>query len=189
MEETMATPTKASDLSIAPGIWNIDPAHSAIEFTARHLVVTKVRGSFSSFSASIEVAEDLTQSKISAEIDVASVSTGEQERDTHLKSADFFDVEKFPKMTFASTSITPAGDHFALAGDLTIHGTTRSINLDLEFNGVSKDPWGNTRTGYTATGEISRKDFGMEWNVPLEGSGVLVSDRIQISLEIQLIKA
>ncbi|MDA8081227.1 MAG: YceI family protein [Actinomycetota bacterium] len=185
----MAAPTKASELSIEPGVWNIDPTHSAIEFTARHLVVTKVRGSFTGFSASIEIAEDLTQSKISAEIDVASVSTGEGERDGHLKSADFFDVEKYPKITFNSTKITPASNKYALTGDLTIHGTTRSITLDLEFNGVSKDPWGNTRSGYTATGEISRKDFGMEWNVPLEGSGVLVSDKIQLSLEIQLIKA
>ncbi len=185
----MASPTKASDLSIEPGIWNLDPAHSAVEFTARHLVVTKVRGSFSSYSASVEIADDLSQSKISAEIDVASVSTGETERDNHLKSADFFDVEKFPKIAFTSTSVTPAGDHYALTGNLTIRDATRSVTLDLEFNGVSKDPWGNTRSGYSATGEISRKDFGMEWNVPLEGSGVLVSDKIQISLEIQLIKA
>ncbi|TAN22581.1 MAG: YceI family protein [Actinomycetota bacterium] len=185
----MAAPTKASELSIEPGVWNIDHAHSAIEFTARHLVVTKVRGSFSSFTASIDVAEDITQSKISAEIDVASVSTGENDRDAHLKSADFFDVEKFPKITFVSTSIAPKGDHYALTGDLTIHGTTRSITLDLEFNGVTKDPWGNIKSGYTATGELSRKDFGMEWNAPLEGTGVLVSDKIQLSLEIQLAKA
>lgn len=185
----MSAPTKASELSIEPGTWNIDPAHSAIEFTARHLVVTKVRGSFSSFSASIEIAEDLTQSKISAEIDVASVSTGEAERDNHLRSADFFDVEKFPKITFKSTSISQSADAYKLTGDLTIRDVTRSVTLDLEFNGMSKDPWGNTRSGYTATAELSRKDFGMEWNVPLEGSGVLVSDRIQLSLEIQLIKA
>ena len=185
----MTAPTKASELAIEPGIWNIDPAHTAIEFTARHLVVTKVRGSFSKFSASIEIAEDITQSKITAEIDVASVSTGEDQRDGHLKSADYFDVEKFPNITFDSTSIAPAGNNYTLTGDLTIHGTTRSVTLDLEFNGVSKDPWGGTRSGFTASGELSRKDFGMEWNVPLEGSGFLVSDKIQLAIEIELIKA
>jgi polyisoprenoid-binding protein YceI len=185
----MAAPISASQLGIEPGTWNIDHAHSSIEFVARHLVVTKVRGSFSSFTASTEIAEDITKSQVSAEIDVASITTGEDERDTHLKSADFFDVEKFPKITFKSTAIEPSGSNYKLSGDLTIHGTTRYITLDLEFNGVSKDPWGNTRSGYSLTGEISRKDFGMEWNVPLEGSGVLVSDKIQLNLEIQLIKA
>lgn len=185
----MTAPIKAQELGIEPGNWNLDPAHSSIEFVARHLVVTKVRGKFSSYSATTEIAEDLTQSKISAEIDVASISTNDNDRDTHLKSADFFDVENFPKITFTSTSIKPAGSNYQLSGDLTIHGTTRSVTLDLEFNGVTKDPWGNTRTGYTLTGEISRKDFGMEWNVPLEGSGMLVSDKIQLNLEVQLIKA
>lgn len=185
----MTAPTRASELSVEPGTWNADPAHSAVEFSARHLVVTKVRGAFPSFTASVEVADDLTQSKISAEIDVASVTTGESERDNHLRSADFFDAEKYPKITFTSTSITGSGDKYKLTGDLTMRDTTRSITLDLEFNGVSKDPWGNTRTGYSASGELSRKDFGMEWNVPLEGSGMLVSDKIQLALEIQLIKA
>lgn len=185
----MASPTKASELSIEPGVWNLDTSHSAVEFTVRHLVVTKVRGSFGKYTASVEIADDLTQSKISAEIDVASVTTGENDRDNHLRSADFFDAENFPKITFKSTSIAPAGNQYQLTGDLTMHNTTRSITLDLEFNGISKDPYGNTRSGYSASGELSRKDFGMEWNVPLEGSGVLVSDKIQINLEIQLIKA
>lgn len=185
----MTAAIKATELEIEPGTWNIDPAHSSIEFIARHLVVTKVRGKFSSYTATTEIAEDLTQSQISAEIDVASISTNDNDRDTHLRSADFFDVENYPKITFKSTSIQPAGNNYKLTGDLTIHGTTRSVTLDLEFNGVTKDPWGNVRTGYSLTGEISRKDFGMEWNVPLEGSGVLVSDKIQLNLEIQLIKA
>lgn len=185
----MTATTKATELSLEPGVWNIDPVHSAIEFVGRHLVVTKVRGSFSSFNASVEIAEDVLNSKVSAEIDVASLSTGDDQRDTHLRSADFFDVENFPKMTFVSTSIKPSGYKYSLTGDLTIRGTTRSVTLDLEFNGVTKDPWGGTRSGFTATGEISRKDFGMEWNVPLEGTGVLVGDKIQINLEIQLVKA
>lgn len=185
----MVAPTLATRLGIEPGTWNIDHSHSSIEFVARHLVVTKVRGSFSSFTAAIEIADDITKSQVSAEIDVASITTGENERDTHLKSADFFDIEKFPKITFKATSIEPAGSNYKFNGDLTIHGTTRNITLDLEFNGVSKDPWGNMRAGFSLTGDISRKDFGMEWNVPLEGSGVLVSDKIQLNLEIQLIKA
>lgn len=185
----MAASTKAHELGIEPGTWNIDPAHSSIEFVARHLVVTKVRGSFSSFTATTEIAHEVTESKITAEIDVASVSTGTEDRNTHLKSADFFDVEKYPKITFVSTSITPSGDHYALSGDLTIHGVTRNLTLKLEFNGVTKDPWGNVKSGYSASGELSRKDFGMEWNAPLEGTGVLVSDKIQLDLEVQLVKA
>lgn len=185
----MAAPIKATELGLEPGTWNLDPAHTSIEFVARHLVVTKVRGKFSSYSATIEIAEDLNQSQISAEIDVASISTNDNDRDTHLKSADFFDVENFPKITFKSTSIKSAGNDYQLTGDLTIHGTTRSVTFDLEFGGVTKDPWGGTRTGGSLTGEISRKDFGMEWNVPLEGSGMLVSDKIQINVEVELSKA
>lgn len=185
----MTAPLSASALGLPTGVWNTDPTHSAIEFTARHLVVTKVRGSFSKFSISTEIAEDITSSKVSAEIEVSSVSTGEEQRDTHLRSADFFDAEKFPKITFTSTSVAPKGELYALTGDLTIRDTTKSVTLDLEFNGVSKDPWGNTRSGFSLSGEISRKEFGMEWNVPLEGSGVLVSDKIQIGIELELIKA
>lgn len=185
----MAAPTKANELGIEPGTWNIDPVHSSVEFIARHLVVSKVRGSFSSFTATTEIADDITNSKIDAEIDVSSISTGTDDRDAHLKSADFFDIEKYPKITFASTSIVPSGDHYAVNGDLTIHGVTRNITLQLEFNGVTKDPWGNVKSGYSASGELSRKDFAMEWNAPLEGTGVLVSDKIQLELEIQLVKA
>lgn len=173
---------------LAAGSWAIDPAHSSVGFTARHLMISKVRGSFPVFSGTVTIGADPLQSSVQATIDVGSVSTGDQGRDGHLKGADFFDVENHPEMTFVSTGVQANGDDFVLAGDLTIKGVTKPVSLDLEFEGVAKDPWGNTKAGFTAEGTINRKDWGLEWNVALEAGGVLVSENIVLKLDIQAVK-
>lgn len=171
------------------GTWNIDRAHSEVGFTVRHLAVSKVRGTFKSFEGSITIAEDPLDSKVSASIDTTSIDTGEEQRDNHLRSADFFDTETHSKLTFESTSVRAKGSDYQVEGNLTVHGTTRPVTLDLEFNGVSPDPWGGTRAGFSATTEISRKEFGVDFNIPLDGGGVVVGDKIKIELEIEAVKA
>lgn len=175
--------------TIPAGIWNIDPTHSTVGFVARHLVISKVRGSFRSFSGAITVGEQQLESSVTASIDMASVDTSDEGRDGHIKGEDFFDVAKFPMMAFASTKMTQDGDEFEVIGDLTIKGVTRSVVLDLQFNGTSKDPWGGTRAGFSAETEINRRDFGLEWNVVLEAGGVLVGEKIKIELDIQAVQA
>jgi polyisoprenoid-binding protein YceI len=177
-----------SDLT--PGIWNVDPSHSTIGFVARHLMVSKVRGHFATFSGVITIAEDRLQSKVEATVDIGSVTTGDDTRDGHLKSADFFDLEKNPKMTLVSTGIEPkGGDDYVLHTDLTVNGITKPVDFDLEFEGVSGDPWGGTRAGFSAEADVNRKDWGLEWNVALETGGVLVGEKVKIVLEIEAIKA
>jgi polyisoprenoid-binding protein YceI len=170
---------------LVAGTWNIDPVHSEVGFTVRHVMVSKVRGKFNGFSGTITVGDDPLQSKVTAEIDATSVTTGDEARDNHLRSADFFEADKHPTWTYTSTSVTPKGSDFVVQGDLTIHGVTKATELTLEFNGVGADPWGGTRAGFSATTEISRKDFGLEFNIPLEGGGVVVSDKIKVELEIE----
>ena len=169
----------------AAGTWNIDPAHTSAEFVARHLMVTKVRGRFEVASGSIEIADDIEESSVEVVLRTGSVSTGAADRDGHIKSADFLDVENYPEMRFVSTDITPEGDSWAMSGDLTIKGVTRPVTLDLEFVGVIDDPWGNPKAAFTATGEILREDWGLNWNVALETGGVLVSRKITIEIEAQ----
>ena len=176
-----------SDLT--PGVWNVDPAHSTIGFTARHLMVTKVRGRFQGFTGSITVADNPHNSSVTASVEMGTVSTGDDGRDGHIKSADFFDVEKFPTMTFVSTGIAQDGGDYELTGDLTIKDVTKTVAFALEFEGVATDPWGNTKAGFTAETDISRKDWGLEWNMALEAGGVVVSDKIKITLDIQAVKA
>jgi polyisoprenoid-binding protein YceI len=160
--------------------WNLDTIHSGINFTVRHMVVSKVRGDES----------DFTRSSVEATIDVSSIDTGTAERDDHLRSADFFDVERFPEIRFLSTRIEKvSGDRYRLTGELTIHGVTRSVALETEYGGRGKDPWGNERVGFTAKGAIDRKDFGLVWNQALETGGVLVSDRVDLELELQAVRA
>ncbi len=180
---------RAEDLGLTPGRWNIDPAHSTVEFVVRHMMVAKVRGSFEKFEGYAEIAEDVTQSTVTATIDAASISTRDENRDNHLRSPDFLNVSEYPTITFSSTRIEPHGDDWSLVGDLTIRGTTRSVALTLEFNGTSPDPYGGMRAGFSATGEISRKEFGIEWNAALETGGVVVSDKVTLNLEIELVKA
>lgn len=171
------------------GTWNVDASHSSVGFVARHLMVTKVRGRFTSFSGSVTIAADPLQSTVQATVDLASVATGDEGRDGHLRSADFFDVEQFPTMTLVSTRLRPAGSDYLLDGDLTIKGITKPVTFVLEFGGVATDPWGNTKAGFSAETEINRKDWGLEWNMALETGGVVVGEKIKIQLDIQAVKA
>ena len=190
MKETPVTMSNATVSALTTGTWTVDPSHSNVGFTARHLMVTKVRGSFGAFAGAITVADDPLQSKVEAAVEAASITTADESRDGHLKSADFFDVENFPTWTLVSTGLTAkGGNEYTLTGDLTIKGVTKSVSFDLEFDGVATDPWGNTKAGFTAETEISRKEFGLEWNVALETGGVLVGDKVKIQLDIQAVKA
>jgi polyisoprenoid-binding protein YceI len=175
----------------ATSTWNIDPAHSGAEFKVKHMMIANVRGKFSGISGVLHRVEaDHTQSTLDISIDVSTVNTQDAQRDGHLKSADFFDVEKFPAMTFKSTHIEKTGDGFAVTGDLTIHGVTRPVVVTVEeVSEPAKDPWGNTRIGLTATAKINRKDFGLTWNATLEAGGVLVGEDVAITLDVQFIKA
>ena len=169
--------------------WTIDPAHSSVEFSVRHLMITTVKGRFTEFQGTVVLDEEHPASS-SAEITVrvASIDTREPQRDAHLRSADFFDAEKFPTLTFRSTSVRDWQDEgFTLVGDLTIHGVTREVALDVTSEGRTKDPWGGERTGFTATTKIKRSDFGLTWNQLLETGGLAVSDEVKISLDVQLV--
>jgi polyisoprenoid-binding protein YceI len=179
----------SSIYDLTPGTWTVDPSHSTIGFVARHLMVSKVRGHFASFSGALTIDSDPFQSKVEATVDIASVTTGDETRDGHLKSADFFDYEKNPNMTLVSTGIEKNGSDYVLHSDLTINGITKAVDFELEFNGVSADPWGGTRAGFSAEAEVNRKDWGLEWNVALETGGLLVSEKVKIQLEIEAIKA
>lgn len=174
---------------IPVGTWSVDPAHSTVGFVARHLVISKVRGSFRSFSGTVTIAENPLASSVTASVDMTSVDTADENRDGHLRGADFFDVENHPVMTFVSSGVVADGDDYTLNGDLTIKGVTRPVSFNLEVSGVSPDPWGGTRVGFSATTEINRKDFGLEWNVVMETGGVLVGEKIKIELDIQAVKA
>ncbi|ORV91113.1 YceI family protein [Mycolicibacterium iranicum] len=169
------------------GTWAIDPVHSSITFSARHLVVSKVRGGFDDFSGAITVAEDGTPS-VSAEIAVGSVNTRNEQRDAHLKAADFFDVENFPTATFVSTAVRPDGDNYVLDGDFTLKGVTRPISLTLEFNGVNPGMGHGEVAGFEASVVLNRKDFGISFDAPLETGGAVVGDKVTITLEIEALK-
>jgi polyisoprenoid-binding protein YceI len=172
--------------------YSIDPAHSSAQFTVRHMMISNVRGGFKSVKGTVVFdAENPAATSIEASIDVTSISTLDDQRDGHLKSADFLDVEKFPTIEFKSTSVAPVGDgELKVTGDLSIHGVTKSVVLRVEGPSVEgKDPWGNTRMGASATTKIKRSDFGLIWNAALETGGILVGDDLKIELEIQLIKA
>lgn len=166
--------------------YTIDPSHSSVEFVARHMMLTKVRGRFASFQGQLDLApgSDVPEA-FSASIEAASIDTREAQRDTHLKSADFFDVEKYPVLTFETTRIEGTPDAFKAYGNLTIHGVTKEVALNGTFEGRGTDPWGNQRVGYSASTTISRKDFGLTYNAALETGGVLVSDEIRIELNVQ----
>jgi polyisoprenoid-binding protein YceI len=171
------------------GTWSIDPTHSRIGFMAKHLMVTKVRGSFKDFSGTITVAEPIEKSSVSVEMAAASIDTGTADRDAHVKSGDFLDVENFPTITFSSTAVRQEGSDFRVDGDLTIVGVTKPVTLDVEFDGEATDPWGNTKAGFTASTTINREEWGLTWNAALESGGVLVSKDIKIEIEAQALKA
>ena len=172
--------------------WNIDPAHSHAEFKVKHMMISNVKGSFSGISGTLtENTTDSSLSQIDASIDIGTINTGDEKRDGHLKSADFFDHEQHPHMTFKSTKVEKKGDEeYAVTGDLTVHGVTKAVIFAVEGpSQPTKDPWGNMRIGLSATTKINRKDFGLTWNATLESGGILVGEDVQISLEVQLIKA
>lgn len=171
--------------------WVADPTHSEISFKVKHMMMTNVTGTFGQFSVNAETeAEDFSSAKVSFAAQIASINTGNEQRDGHLKSADFFDAEKNPELKFVSTSMTKKDDeNYVLNGDLTIGEVTNSVSLDVEFGGINKDPWGNQKAGFSITGKINRKEFGLTWNAALETGGVLVSEDVKLAAEIQLVKA
>ncbi len=171
----------------ATSTWTIDPAHSVVELAVKHMMFSTVKGRFQNVAGAIVLDEaNLSASSVTAEIDAASIDTGEAQRDGHLRSGDFLDVESFPTISFRSTGVVPRGrNQFILVGDLTIHGVTQEVSLEAELAGRGTDPWGGQRAGFAATTTINRKDFGLTWNQALEAGGVLVSDQVKISLEVQ----
>ncbi len=173
--------------SIKAGTWAIDPSHSDISFTVRHVMVSKVRGSFTSFEGNVTIGENPLESSVEVTIDLASIDTRDAGRDAHLRSADFFGVDSHPTATFRSTAVYAREDGYALDGELSIHGVTRPVSLELEFNGTSTDPWGGSRAGFSATTELSRKDFGMDFNIPLDGGGVVVGDKVKLQVEVEAV--
>jgi polyisoprenoid-binding protein YceI len=184
--------TGAAAPQTSTSTWNIDPVHSVIEFKVKHMMISNVKGHFSKITGTLTLDEVRPEnSSVVADIDVSSIDTRDAQRDGHLKSADFFDVEKFPTITFKSTRVKPTGQASGtVEGDLTIHGVTRTAVLGAEGpTAPGKDPWGNTRVGVTATTKISRKDFGLIWNAALETGGVLVGDDVTITLDVQFVKA
>ena len=183
MSTATALPTE-----LIAGTWTIDASHSEAGFSVRHAGISKVRGTVAITEGTIVVGDDLTVTSVTATLDSSTISTGDAGRDGHLKSADFFDVEQFATWTFASTSVRADGNDYTIVGDLTIHGVTKSVELETEFNGTAVDPYNNLRAGFAASTTISRKEFGLTWNAALEAGGVLVSDKVVISIDIAAIK-
>jgi polyisoprenoid-binding protein YceI len=190
MEEIEGVRTVEGIEAPAAGTWNIDLAHSELAFVARYLMVTKVRGGFGEFSGTLHIAQAPEDSWVEVTIKAASIDTGTPDRDKHLRSADFLDVERFPELRFKSTKVElTGGTGLKVTGDLTIRDVTKQVVLDAEFQGIAKDPWGGTRAAFSATTEIDREEFGASWNVALETGGWLVSKRIRLELEAQAILA
>ena len=170
--------------------WQIDSAHSGIHFSVRHLVIAKVRGQFSRWTGALTAPDgDFSRATVEATIDASSIETGVADRDAHLKSADFFDVVTYPEITFRSSRIEPlGGDRLRLVGELTLHGVTREVALEVESAGETRDPWGNIRAGFNARTAVDRSAFGLTWNQALEAGGVMVGDRVEIEIEIEAVK-
>jgi polyisoprenoid-binding protein YceI len=172
------------------GTWTIDPAHSDVGFAIRHLKISNIKGHFTRFEGQIVTSEDPLKSEVTATIDMASIDTANRKRDDHLRSADFFEVDRYPTMSYRSTGIRPDGDGFAMEGELTLKGVTRPVPLALEFNGFAVDPYApdpaaGARAGFTAAGEVNRVDFGVSYNGPVPGGGVLLAEKVQVILEIE----
>jgi polyisoprenoid-binding protein YceI len=169
------------------GTWSIDPVHSSVEFVVRHMMVSKVRGKFRTFSGTLVTGDNPLGSSVTAEIDLSSIDTGAEQRDNHIRSADFFEVETYPTMTYQSTGVRRGGDDFILDGKLTLKGVTRDVPLKLELNGFGPDPFGGTRAGFTASGEINRRDFNVNFTAVMETGGAVVSDKVSLHLEIEAV--
>ena len=186
----MTQPATISTPPLAAGEYVLDPAHTHVGFVGRHLMVTRVRGTFGNVQAQIRVGESMATSAATVTIDVASLKTGDERRDTHLRSGDFFDVEHYPTMTFRSTRVEHAGENrYALTGDLTIRDQTRPVTLEVEYGGTEKTPWGTRAAAISAAAEIDREDWGLTWNVALESGSWLVSRKIQLEIETELVQA
>jgi polyisoprenoid-binding protein YceI len=179
-------------VSTETSTWNIDPVHSTAQFKVKHMMISNVKGEFTKITGKLELDEaDITKSRVEAFIDATTINTREADRDTHLKSADFLDVEKFPNLSFKSTQIAKKGaGELSVEGDLTMRGVTRKVVFEVEGpSAATKDPWGNTRIGLSATTRVHRKDFGLNWNAVLEAGGILVGEEVAISLDVEFIKA
>lgn len=182
------TTTTSARPEIETGTWVLDEAHTKIGFVARHLMVTKVRGHFDDFEGTVEIGDDLTDSKIAVKIDAASITTGANDRDNHLRSGDFLDVESYPELTFSSTDISYEDGGWKITGDLTIRDVTALITLEATYEGSATDPWGNEHVAFSASAEMTREDWELTWNVQLEGGGWLVSKDVELEIEGQLIR-
>ena len=182
------TLTAATIPGYRAGTWQIDTSHSDISFSVRHMMVSKVRGEFGEFSGTIVTGEQPLDSSVTAEITLDSINTRNEQRDNHIRSADFFDVAQHPTMTYRSTGLSANDDgSWTLAGELSLHGVTKSVPLHLELNGFAADPWGGQRVGFSAKTEINRRDFGIDISMPMDGGGVVVGDKISIALEIEAV--
>lgn len=179
--------TSTATSPLTAGTWNLDASHSEVGFSVRHAGISKVRGSFTEFDATLNIAETIAESSVEATIQIASVNTKDANRDGHLKSADFFDAEQFPTMTFKSTGIKGDADDLVVVGDLTIRGVTKEVELAAELGGQAVDAFGATRAGFFASTTISRKEFGITWNAALEAGGVLVSDKVKIEIDASFV--
>jgi polyisoprenoid-binding protein YceI len=186
---TPSTPTRLLDDAVLPaaGTWDIDPVHADVAFTGRHFMVTKVRGRFTDISGAVVVGEDMNDSRVDVVIAMASVESGSVVRDDHLRSPEMFDVEQFPQATFRSVSVDWRGTRGVVQGDLTLHGVTRRVPLEVTFGGHVRDPWGGDRAIFSATTRVNREDFGITWNVALEAGGVLVSKEVTIDIQVETV--
>lgn len=172
---------------LTPGTWQIDPTHTEVRFSVRHLAISKVRGQFEQFEGTVVVAEQIEDSKVDVAIDVASVNTNQEQRDEHLRTSDFFQADQHPKITFTSTGVRVDGDDIVISGDLTMRGVTKPVELEAEFGGVTVDGYGNTKAGFEAETKINRHDFGVAWNAPTEAGGLTLGDTVTITIDAQLV--
>ena len=182
------TITTASITALPTGTWTVDPAHTEVGFTARHLMVTKVRGQFKDFEGTVTVGEPFSTSQVTATVQLASIDTGSADRDGHLRSGDFFDIDTHKQLSFVSTKVERDGDEWAVTGDLTIKDVTRPVTIVFEETGSARDPFGNVRVGFEGSTSINRKDWGLTWNAALETGGVLVSEKITLEFDVSAIK-
>lgn len=184
----MTTTATVGQITVPTGTYDLDPAHSSVSFSTRHMMVSKVRGRFGTLSGYVTIAEDPSASSVEVSIDAASIDTGVVDRDVHLRSPDFLDVETHPELTFTSKRVLDIdGTDFRLEGELTAHGVSRPVILDATFEGTGKDPWGGERIGFSATAEVDREDFGLTWNQVLETGGVLVGKAIKVEIEAEAV--
>ena len=188
MSDTTLTRVADGTTVPAPGRYQLDPSHSSVDFQVRHLGLSKVRGGFGAFAGTVTISEDPTASEVVVEIDAASFTTGAEDRDAHVRSADFLDVEQYPQLTFRSVGVRQDGDDWVVDGELTIKDVTRPVSLDVEFEGAGQDPWGNGRIAFHATTEFDRDDFGITWNQALDTGGVLVGKLVKIVIDVQAVE-